>query len=194
MKEEKIYQAPNQEIKLDKTSFDGHILDIGGGGEGVIGKLYGKDVISIDTDKNELIEASSDNSGLLRILMDARDLNFLEKSFSKVTSFFTLMYIKSCDRRDVFDEVSRVLKDNGVFEVWDVEIPEFKEEKEEEVFLIPLKISLPKQTIRTGYGVRWRDHSQNANYYLTLAKKKGFSLVEKHKKDKIFHLKFKKRN
>jgi len=45
-------------------------LDIGGGGEGVIGQMKGKQVIAIDPNRRELEEAAD---GPLKIVMDARE-------------------------------------------------------------------------------------------------------------------------
>ena len=47
--------------------------------------------------------------------MDARDLQFLDNTFSAATSFFTLMYIPGSDHAKVFDEVLRVLEPGGPF-------------------------------------------------------------------------------
>lgn len=43
-------------IRLQKK-LNGSILDIGGGGEGVIGQLYGQQVVAIDKLQEELDEA-----------------------------------------------------------------------------------------------------------------------------------------
>lgn len=62
----------------------GGILDIGGGGEGVIGLCYGEKVVAIDLRKDELEQAPD---GPLKIVMDAKELSFLEDSFDAVASF-----------------------------------------------------------------------------------------------------------
>ena len=50
---------------------DGEILDIGGGGEGIIGQLKGDLVIAIDPNSRELEEAPE---GGFKIEMNAKDL------------------------------------------------------------------------------------------------------------------------
>ena len=50
------YSTEMQLIELSSIETDGLILDIGGGGEGVIGKLNGKQVVAIDTSERELLE------------------------------------------------------------------------------------------------------------------------------------------
>ena len=46
----------------------GRILDIGGGGEGVIGRVYGPQVTAIDVSVEELAEAPE---GFEKLVMDA---------------------------------------------------------------------------------------------------------------------------
>ena len=87
----KHHVFPIVEWKLDHLDHKGMILDIGGGGEGVIGKLMGEKVIAIDFKKEELLEAAE---GPLKIIMDARELKFLNESFQTVTAFFSFMYFK----------------------------------------------------------------------------------------------------
>lgn len=89
--EDRMYTVNNQKVVLERDIKGHRILDIGGGGEGIIGLLYGSKVVAIDQRKKELEEAPE---GPLKIVMDARELNFLDNSFDAVTSFFTLMYVK----------------------------------------------------------------------------------------------------
>ena len=72
-----------------KKELAGRILDIGGGGEGVIGRLYREQVTAIDNRQEELDEVPS---GFEKVLMDATDLDYADGSFDHVTCFFTLMY------------------------------------------------------------------------------------------------------
>ena len=44
----------HQTIEINPIKTDGFILDIGGGGEGIIGKLNGEQVVAIDKLLNEL--------------------------------------------------------------------------------------------------------------------------------------------
>jgi hypothetical protein len=74
-------------VKLEVKNFetDGLILDIGGGGEGVIGRLKGSQVIAIDLRKDEL---DGIIDGPHKIVMDARLLAFPDNSFATATAFF----------------------------------------------------------------------------------------------------------
>ena len=51
-----------------KKRLHGRILDVGGGGEGVIGRLYPRQVIAIDHDEDEPMDAPGDFE---RLLMEA---------------------------------------------------------------------------------------------------------------------------
>ena len=82
--------AKVQSIRLVPVKTDGFILDIGGGGEGIIRKLNGKQVVAIGTNEEELEETKNNN---LKIVMDAAEMKFLPKTFEVCTSFFCLMYI-----------------------------------------------------------------------------------------------------
>ena len=61
-------------IKLCRE-LKGTVLDIGGGGEGVIGQLYGKQVTAIDNRQEELDEAPDCCE---KVLMDATQMTFRE--------------------------------------------------------------------------------------------------------------------
>ena len=165
----------------------GFILDIGGGGEGIIGQAKGKQVISIDANKRELEEAPSDN---LKIVMDATELQFLDSSFETAAAFFTLMYMKEEVREKTFKEALRVLKPKGRFLIWDVIIPELSEEDKKKYFVVPIQVKIRNKTIDTGYGVK--RPAQDKEYYKKLGEKTGFKLINESDKDKIFFLEFQK--
>ena len=54
-----IYFLDPQAVTVPDFAASGYILDIGGGGEGVIGQLKGDQVIAIDRRKAELEEAGA---------------------------------------------------------------------------------------------------------------------------------------
>jgi len=62
-----------QTIEVSHIETNGLILDVGGGGEGIIGKLNGKQVVAIDTRERELMETRNE---ALKVVMDAADLKF----------------------------------------------------------------------------------------------------------------------
>ena len=177
-------------LKIDLTNIEmkGRIIDIGGGGEGIIGQLGGQKVIAIDPSKRELEEAPENKA--LNIIMDAKDLKFLDSTFDSATSFFTLMYIPVEDHKKVFEELYRVLKDGGEFYFWDLIIPDRKDSKEE-VYIITLKVKINEKLIETGYGTRW-NKKQDANHFLQLGKNVGFEVLDEKIEENVFYIKFKK--
>jgi len=179
------YSTKAQPIALSPAKTDGFILDIGGGGEGIIGRLYGKQVVAIDTSERELEETHNE---ALKVVMDAKDLKFLPESFDVCTAFFSLMYIPKKKHLKVFEEVHRVLKDDGRFLVWDVKIPE--RHGDYKAFIVRLKVRLPDEEVETGYGVKWR--TQNIEYFKELAQKTNFRIVNEWSEGEIFCLEMSK--
>lgn len=185
----KSSQIEQQIVTVEDFDTEGFILDIGGGGEGVIGQLKGQQVIAIDISKRELEEAPA---GPLKIVMDARDLKFLDDTFNTATVFFTFMYIASDDHQKVFEELHRVLRSGGRLLVWDVLFPELTDKKKN-MALFPFKFILPDKEIRTGYGVRRPEGEQGLAHFMELAKKTGFQIVSHKEKDRWFFLEVVKR-
>ncbi|NIO38543.1 methyltransferase domain-containing protein [Candidatus Bathyarchaeota archaeon] len=175
------YSTEIQSIELGRIETDGFILDIGGGGEGIIGKLNGRQVIAIDTSERELQGTQND---ALKVVMDATDLKFLPESFDVCTAFFSFMYVPKNKRLKVFEEAHRVLRNNGKLLIWDVKIPEkFGDYK---AFMVRLKVRLPNEETEAGYGVKWQ--TQNIAYFRDLAQKTKFKVVSEWSKGEIFYL------
>ena len=154
-----LFYFNQQEIVLSNFGSSGYVLDIGGGGEGIIGKLKADKVIAIDPDRKELEEAPG---GPLKIEMDAAHMQFLDCTFSVATSFLTLMYIKKKDHRKVFEEVFRVLVPGGRFLIWEMDFPKRKGTNRD-IAVFPVVIRLPDgEKISTGYGVPWPAEGRKA--------------------------------
>ncbi len=168
-------------MELSPLKTKGFILDIGGGGEGIIGKLNGSQVVAIDTSERELAETRNE---ALKVVMDATDLKFLPESFDVCTAFFSLMYIPKSKHSKVFEEAHRVLKDHGQFLLWDVRIP--RTEKKHRQAIMPLQVQLPDETVGTGYGVQWQ--TQDINHFKKLAKEHKFTVVDEWSKGETLHL------
>ncbi len=164
------------------------ILDLGGGGEGVIGQLKGTQVIAIDQSRRELEEAPR---GPLKIVMDALDLQFLDNSFETATAFFSLMYIPGPDQERVLKEAYRVLRPSGQFLIWDRELPARKDEQEEAVAFY-LKAVLPDREIETGYGTRWPEKEKDLSHYRKIAEEAGFIIQDQQRFGDLFFLTLRK--
>ena len=168
-------------LELATLEAEGFILDIGGGGEGIIGRLNGRQVIAIDLSAGELEETENES---LKIVMDATDLKFTPSQFDAATSFFTLLYIDREKHERIFREAHRVLREEGRFLIWDVEIPEKVEEKP--FFLVRLEISLPGEKVNTGYGVRLA--RQDIESFKEMAARTGFEVADEWSEGEMFYL------
>jgi len=179
------YDTDAQTVEVSRIETDGLILDVGGGGEGIIGRLNGEQVVAIDTHERELMETHNE---AMKVVMDAADLKFLPKSFDVCTAFFSLMYIPKSIHQKVFEEVFRVLKDKGRFLIWDVRIPEnivgYK------LFIVHLNVKLPNEEVGTAYGVRWQ--AQSLEHFKEMARLTGFKVTKESSKNEIFHLEMEK--
>ena len=182
---EPIYNTELRTIETSPIKSNGFILDIGGGGEGIIGKLNGSQVIAIDTNKRELIETRND---ALKVVMDATGLKFPPKSFDVCTAFFSLMYIPKSKHTKIFEEVFRVLKETGRFYIWDVNIPE--NVAGYSIFVVNLLVKLPNAEIRTAYGTKWR--VQNIEHFKELANHTGFKVTQELSTHEVFRLETRK--
>ena len=183
------YLTETQTVIMRPVKTEGFILDVGGGGEGIIGKLNGRQVVSIDTSEEELEETSNDS---LKVVMDTTNLKFLPESFDVCTAFFSLMYVPRKNHLKVFSQIHKVLKRNGRFLLWDVKIPD--RNKDFRVFAVRLKIKLPGEEVETGYGTIW-DKTQDIDDFRQLAVKTGFKVANEWCKNDVFFLEMiKKRN
>ena len=175
------FTAEKHRIDMKNITIPGRILDIGGGGEGVISRIFGNRVIAIDNRKDEL-EESPDYG--LKIVMDARELKFLDNSIDNVTCFYSLMYMSEADIDKVLAEIYRVLVPAGGLWIWDTCIPC---PQAEDIFLAPLEVNLPDETITPTYGISWR-RSQSLESMEQKCVATGFTTVKKESAGQGFHL------
>jgi len=176
---QEAYEFEKQDVVVPDFPAEGFILDLGGGGEGVIGRLKGVQAVAIDILKQELEDAPP---GPLKTVMDARDLKFLDGSFNTATAFYMLMYVQGADHEKVFREVHRVLAPGGRFLIWEAVFPT-RPDGNYRYGLVTLKIKLPSQEVETDYGGRWPDELHDLAYYSALARKTGFEVVRKEEKN-----------
>lgn len=171
-------------IKL-QADLRGSILDIGGGGEGVIGRLYGRRVVAIDNRQEELDEAPG---GFEKILMDARHLTFEDASFDHVTFFYSLMFMDAETQKQALAEAFRVLNPGGSLRIWDAEIPSAYPEP----FLADLDIDLNGERLHTTFGIVSDIKDQTAESVAAICLAYGLHLKEKHAVNGQFELAFEK--
>ncbi len=162
---------PKQHIRIEAIP-QGKVIDIGGGGEGVIAQVGGARVVAVDKHESEIDEARGKAPEAQWVVADATALPFADHSFDNATAFFSCMYMSSGVLKEVFGETRRVLKKGGEFWIWDAEMaPKGK------LFAIRLQVDLPdKPSIHTAYGVQARE--QSAAGMGRLLQEAGFELAE----------------
>ena len=155
----------------------GRVIDIGGGGEGVIAQAGGNRIVPVDKFISEIHEAKAKAPNNPWMVADATELPYKDHGFDNATAFFSCMYMSEEIKADVFRETKRVLKKGGEFWVWDGNMsPKSK------VFAIRLAVDLPDiPTIRTIYGVKAKD--QTATSVCSSLRKAGFEteVIGSHK-------------
>jgi ubiquinone/menaquinone biosynthesis C-methylase UbiE len=145
---------PKQQISIQEIP-KGRLLDIGGGGEGVIARAGGARIVAIDKFLSEIHEAREKATEASWMVADATELPFKSQSFDHATAFFSGMYMPNDVKEKVFRETRRVLKTGGEFWVWDAHMS-----LKSKVFAIRLQVDLPEtNTINTTYGVKAKDQS-----------------------------------
>lgn len=175
-----------QVIELEPLAVDGLVLDIGGGGEGVIGRLMGRQVVAIDRSRSELEETTNE---ALKLEMDATDLKFLDGSFDAVTSFYTFMYMDYETHRKVLGEAHRVLRRGGALHVWDVAMEPNAAGKP--YILVSIEARLPGETIKASYGHR-QDKLLTIESLSALGEEAGFTVAESRRLQDSFYLMLRK--
>lgn len=170
-------------IEIQKN-LNGSILDIGGGGEAVIGQIFKERVTAIDNRREELEDAPDCCS---KQLMDATELLFSDNSFDNVTFFYTLMYMTEETQRKAICEATRVLRFGGLMNIWDCDICSAYPDP----FFAELDIKTGDNTIRTTYGIVKMD-TQSSDSIIRLLKQAGVSIETLQKIEGHFHIQCKK--
>jgi ubiquinone/menaquinone biosynthesis C-methylase UbiE len=174
----KLSRRPKVKVSLERL--EGFIVDIGAGGEGIIAKTCGRDAVCLDISKREIDEARSRGAVAHWVLGDACSMPFRNSSFDAATFFFSLMYIKTLERkRAVLVEAKRVLKSDGLLYLWDAIIGE-----KPDLHVVFVDASLPDgEKVFTGYGVRGNGKEQTLELLIRLALEAGFKIdrTESHK-------------
>jgi len=168
-------------IDMRNITLSGRVLDIGGGGEGIIARHLGDNVIVIDKLKTELDE--SPDKGI-KIVMDATNLQFIDGTFHHATCFYSLMYMDEPSMEKVIIEAYRVLKPGGSLLIWDATIP-FP--PKDNIFITYFEIILSNEVISTGYGVGWR-RRHDLSLVSEKCEKAGFTINQRQNAENRFFL------
>jgi len=145
------YEVPVQEIELLPITAEGLILDIGGGGEGLVSRIEGSRVCALDIRMSEIREAQIHGPPANWFVGDGQATCFRDEIFSVVTMWFSLGYMSDWSiKRRVVEEAHRVLSKGGRLSIKASRI-----HKECSRLIFWGLFTLPDGTIsQTGYGVR----------------------------------------
>ena len=148
------FAKPKQHVVIQEVP-SGRVIDIGGGGEGVIGQAGGARVVAIDRRVSEIHEAKVKAASATWVAADATRLPCKSHCLDGATAFFSCMYMSEDVTREAFREAGRALKKGGEFWIWDAQmVPRGG------VFAIRLRVDVGDQrTINTTYGVRAKEQS-----------------------------------
>jgi ubiquinone/menaquinone biosynthesis C-methylase UbiE len=174
--------TPRQRVLVQEIP-KGRVIDIGGGGEGVIARAGGAAVVAIDKHISEIEEARGKAPGALWLVADATGLPFRSHSLDHATAFFSCMYMPAGVLQEVFRETHRVLKQGGEFWIWDAHmVPKGR------VFAIRLQVRLDDaRTLNTAYGVKARE--QSAASVGSLLQEAGFEWAVITRRERWFFIK-----
>ena len=144
-------ETPEQSIKLERLESDGLILDLGGGGEGLVSRIEGDRVCVVDIRMSEIREAQIHGHSSNWFVADGRTLCFNDEVFDIVTLWFSLGYMRDWEtKKAVLEEVYRVLKRKGRLSIMASHIPEVGTS-----LIFWATFTLPDGTLsKTGYGVK----------------------------------------
>ncbi len=163
------FAKPKQHISIREIP-SGRVLDIGGGGEGIIAQLGGARICAIDKYLSEIYEARHKAPDTLWLTADAINLPYKTHSFDNATAFFSCMYMSNAVKAKVFQETLRVLKPGGELWIWDTVIT-----TRSKVFAIRLQIDLAGiRVANTAYGVKAKN--QSAASISTLLQTAGYTV------------------
>lgn len=149
-----VYNKPKQQILIREIP-KGRIIDIGGGGEGVIAQVGEARVVAIDKYVSEIHEARGKAYNVSWMVADATNLPCRDRCFDNATMFFSGMYMSEDVKEKVFKETRRVLRRGGEFWIWDVNM-----QSKSKAYAIRVRVDIPeKHKINTMYGVKAKDQS-----------------------------------
>ena len=183
------HETKKQHVDLSGAHFAGRILDVGGGGEGIISRHSKGRVIAIDKRADELAETPDFGT---KIVMDACELGFIDEYFDTITCFYTLMYMDLLQIRKFLKEAYRVSKTGAKFWIWGAVISA-PGEASADVFVAQLEVKISEeQMVTTGYGVEW-SREQSFHTIKNMCEECGFDYEDGAEDEESFFLCFVRR-
>jgi len=175
---------PVQKIILNQIETKGLILDIGGGGEGLVSRIEGMKVCAVDIRLSEIREAQIHGPPANWFVGDGQALCFKNGVFNVVTLWFSLGYMSAWSiKQRVLEEAHRVLGDGGKLSILASNIPRSCER-----LTFWGHFTFPDSTVsQTGYGVRG-GQDQTLGKISKLLENIGFKIQSKEDNDAWFEI------
>ncbi|MFX0054421.1 MAG: class I SAM-dependent methyltransferase [Candidatus Hermodarchaeota archaeon] len=170
---ENSFETPVQKIELEQLPREGLIIDIGGGGEGLVSRIETSRVCAVDFNLNKIREAMIYGQMSQWILSDARMLPVKDEGFNVATLWFSLGYIQDWDsKRQVLAEAARAMKQSGHISIIGARIT-----CSDSRFVIRTLFHFPDGSIsKMSYGMAGMQR-QDAESVVNLIQETGFSNI-----------------
>lgn len=183
------HSSPIQEIKLDSLPEDGLVLDIGGGGEGLVSRIGRERVCAVDYRMSEILEARIHDPPANWFLSDATHLPFRQKSFDVATLWFSLGYMREWSTKEhALAQVFDSLRPDGVLSILASRI-----DCREERFVFNALFTLPDGVVsKVGYGVQG-NQGQTLDRLCSLIRRVGFEDLQIQDHDWWFSIQARRR-
>jgi ubiquinone/menaquinone biosynthesis C-methylase UbiE len=108
-----LVETPVQEIQLPVVPA-GRVLDIGGGGEGLVSRIAESRACVVDLSMNKIREAQMYEADAEWFACDGRSLCFQAEAFDTATLWFSLSYLHDRYQKQlIIREIHRVLRSTG---------------------------------------------------------------------------------
>jgi len=166
--------VPLQHINLEDIAEFKLILDIGGGGEGLVSRIAGTRVCAVDYRMSEIREAQIHNPPANWFVADGRHLPFKSDSFDCVTLWFSLGYMTSPSiKKQILESAFHSLKQGGLISILASRI-----DCSEDRFIFYALFTFPDGTeSKVGYGVRG-DQNQTHSSVRAIMEEIGFMDIQ----------------
>ena len=188
MKEVPTAVTPMQKIPLERIERSGRILDLGGGGEGIVSRLEGQRVYAVDASFQKIREARIHPTDSQWILADARSLCFQDSMFDIATFWFSLGYFRDMkSKKTALREACRSLKKGGRLSIIAASIT-----CPEDRFVFKTQLTFPDGTTsQMAFAVKG-NQNQDADVIMKLVKDVGFEVAQLKEYEYWFRIKAQK--
>ncbi|MDD3804310.1 MAG: class I SAM-dependent methyltransferase [bacterium] len=188
-KNAKITEIKINDIDFDKVDIKGKIIDIGGGGEGIVEKRFKKNVIAVDKSLRELTETENVS---LKVASDGGALPFKDNSFDSAAFFFSMMYMPVSMRIRNLAEVNRVLKNNSSLHIFEPRVI-CRNYKPIHLIKVRMNVKTGGKRVNASYGSVFAKKSQNLSHFTKIGLLTGFSIEQVNDYREWFHIIFSKK-